>query len=194
MSEGRCDAVMGVNDGHPGFLTSLAYYRSGYVFVHREDGPVEVESLDDPELRELRIGVQIAGRGVAPPTLALANRGLLDQQVGLAPPWEEPQPLGHLVDAVVKGEVDLAIAWGPVAGYFAQQHSVPLAVVPVSPQIDQPFVPLVSSISIAVRPEDEPLRDALNGAIAAAWQKIGAVLSEYGVPRLPLPEPAGRSP
>ena len=35
---GECDLVMGVLDGQPGFLTSYAYYRTGYVFVYPRAG------------------------------------------------------------------------------------------------------------------------------------------------------------
>ncbi|MEX2543180.1 MAG: quinoprotein dehydrogenase-associated putative ABC transporter substrate-binding protein [Trueperaceae bacterium] len=189
LRSGECDVVMGVNDGHAGFLTSLAYYRSSYVFVYRRDSPFDIESLDDPVLGELRVGVQVAGRGVSPPTLALANRGLLDRQVGVVPDYDEPAPLARLIGAVAAGEVDVAIAWGPVAGYFAASSPVPMEVVPVSPKIEQPFVPMVSSIALGVRPGDEALRDRLDLALARTWEEIQSILREYRIPLEPLPAP-----
>lgn len=189
LRSGECDLVMSVNDGHSGFLTSLAYYRTSYVFVYRRDSPFEIETMDDPVLGELRIGVQVAGRGVSPPTLALANRGLLDRLVGLAPDYDEETPLARLVEAVAAEEVDVAIAWGPVAGYFASIQAVPMEVVPVSPQIEQPFVPMVSSIALGVRPGDEALRDRLDLALARTWEEIQAILREYRIPLEPLPAP-----
>ncbi|MEX2534392.1 MAG: quinoprotein dehydrogenase-associated putative ABC transporter substrate-binding protein [Trueperaceae bacterium] len=189
MRQGACDLVMGINDGHPEFLTTLAYYRSSYVFVYRRDSPFEIESLDDPLLRELRIGVQVGGRGVSAPTLALANRDLLDRQVGFAPDHREPEYLSHLISAVAQGEVDVAIVWGPVAGYFAASQPVPLEIVPVTPQIDQPFVPMFSSIAIGVRPGDDALRDRINVALAERWEEIRSILGEYHTPLLQLPTP-----
>jgi mxaJ protein len=194
LQRGECDVVMGVNDGHPGFLTTLAYYRSSFAFVYRSDSPFEIESLDDPDLRALRIGVQVAGRGVGAPTLALANRDLLEQQVGLAPDRDRPMPLARLVRAVVSGQVDVAIVWGPVAGFFAARQDASLEVVPVTPQIDAPFVPMVSSIAMGVRPGDEALRDRLDVALAGAWEEVQEILAEYRVPLEPLPAPTADGP
>jgi mxaJ protein len=194
LQRGECDVVMGVNDGHPGFLTTLAYYRSSFAFVYRSDSPFEIESLDDPDLRELRVGVQVAGRGVGAPTLALANRDLLERQVGLALDHDAPMPLARLVRAVASAQVDVAIVWGPVAGYFSGRQGVPLEVVPVTPQIDAPFVPMVSSIAMGVRPGDEALRDRLDIALARAWEAVQEILAEYRVPLEPLPAPTAEGP
>ncbi len=189
--EGECDMIMGVTDGHPGFLTSVAYYRTSYVFVYREDSPFEIRSLDDPLLRKLQIGVHVhvGGSGIGPDIHALASRGLIGNQVGFTPDYSKPSPLSPIVEAVTKGEVDVAIVWGPVAGYFAKQQPIRLELVPVTPEIDLPFVPMVFPISVGVRLGDEALRDELNVALARRWDEIQAVLGAYGVPLLPLPEP-----
>jgi mxaJ protein len=52
-----------------------------------------------------------------------------------------------LIDAVAQGQVDLAIAWGPLAGYFAKQSQIPLSLVPVSP-LDPPSLSFVFDISM----------------------------------------------
>jgi mxaJ protein len=189
--DGACDIIMGITDGHPGFLTSAAYYRTSYVFLYREDSPFEVRSLDDPVLRELQIGVhvQVGGSGVSPGTHALVSRGLIRNQVGFTPDYSKPNPLLSIVEAVAEGKVDVAIVWGPVAGYFAKQQLIRLELVPVTPEIDLPFMPMVFPISIGVRPGDEALRDELNAALARRWDEIQAILEEYGVPLLPLPKP-----
>jgi len=191
--EGACDLVMGVADGHPLFLTTLPYYQSTYVFVYREDSPFEIDSLDDPDLRGLSIGVQVpGGEGSAiPPVQALANRGLAENFVGFSifGDYNQPNPLEPIVGAVAEGEVDVAVVWGPIAGYFAQKQAVPLKLVPVTPPIEPPFLPMVFSISIGLRLGDEDFRDVLDRALAARWDEIQAVLDEFGVPRLPLPNP-----
>ena len=189
--DGECDMIMGITDGHPGFLTSAAYYRTSYAFLYREDSPFEIRSLDDPVLRELRIGVhvQAGGSGVSPDIHALVNRGLIRNQVGFTPDYSKPNPLSPIVEAVAERTVDVAIVWGPVAGYFAKQQPIRLKLVPVTPEIDLPFMPMVFPISIGVRPGDEALRDELNAALARRWDEIQAILEEYGVPLLPLPKP-----
>lgn len=189
--DGECDMIMGITDGHPGFLTSAAYYRTSYVFVYREDSPFEIHTLDDPVLRELKIGVHAhpGGRGVSPGTHALVSRGLIRNQVGFTPDYSKPSPFSPIVEAVAEGKVDVAIAWGPVAGYVARQQPVGLELVPVTPEIDLPLMPMVFPISVGVRPGDEALRDELTVALARSWDEIQAILEEYGVPLLPLPKP-----
>ena len=185
---GECDAVMGVIDGHEGFLTTLAYYRSPYVFVYREDSPFEIRSFDDPILRELSIGLIGAG-GISPAGSALSKRGLIENQVTFPADYDRPDPRSAPIEAVAEGQVDVAVVWGPVAGYAAREQTAPLELVPVSPQIELPFVSMVIPMSIGVRPGDEALRDRLNVALVRRWDDIQAVLEEFGVPLEPLPQP-----
>jgi quinoprotein dehydrogenase-associated probable ABC transporter substrate-binding protein len=197
--EGGCDMVMGVTDGSSQFLTTVPYYRSSYVFVYREDGPFEISSLDDPVLRDLRIGVEVPGGGlgnVTPPAQALGNRGLSGNLVGffVFGDYSRPSPLSPIVEAVAEGAVDAAVVWGPIAGYFAKEQEVPLTLVPVTPQIDPPFLPMVFAISIGLRRGDEDLRDLLHRAMARRWDEIQAVLEDYGVPLEPLQAPTVTAP
>jgi mxaJ protein len=189
LRNGTCDLILGITDGHPGFMTTLAYYRSSYMFVYRADSPFKVTSLDDPVLHELAIGVQVGRSGVSPGTHALVTRGLIENQVGLVPDYSETRPLAFLVEAVAEEQVDVAIVWGPVAGYFNERQSEPLDLERVTPEIVLPFIPMVASIAMGVRPGDEALRDRLNVAIVRRWDEIEAVLREYDVPLLPLPKP-----
>lgn len=190
LREGRCDVVMGVPDQFPMVLTTQPYYRSGYVFVYRADRNLTIRSLDDPVLKNLRIGVQVIGDDYAnsPPAHALANRGIFNV-VGYSVygDYSSPAPLSPIMEAVVKGDVDVAIVWGPIAGYFAKRQQVPLRLVPVTPEFEPPFQPMVFSISMAVRQGDEALVKQLDQAIEKRWADIQAVLREYGVPVLPLP-------
>jgi mxaJ protein len=190
--EGECEVVIGVADGHPLFLNTIAYYRTAFVFVYRADRNLDLASLDDPVLRGLRIGVHVVPGGVNPPAQALANRGLLPNLVGFSVfgDYAKPNPLSEPVEAVVRGDIDVAIVWGPVGGYFAKRSPVPLKVVLVSPEIDPPFLPMVFSITVGVRKGDEGLRDLLNRAIVRRWEEIQEILAFYGVPLLPLPKPS----
>lgn len=189
IQEGRCDLVMGIPDGHTGFLTSLAYYRTTYVFVYRDGEPYEIDSFDDPDLADLQIGIQISGGSMSPTSYALAKRGLVQNQLSFGPTFDQPDPLAGIIEAVSKRKVDVAVAWGPVAGYFARKQPGTLKLVPVQPQIDTPFIPMVASISMGVRISDEALRNELDVALARRWTDIQTVLREYGVPLEPLTAP-----
>lgn len=176
LGEGHCDLLLGVPAGFEELPTTVAYYQSPYVFVYRSDSGVSVQSLDDAELAELRIGLQSYG---IPPHDALLNRGLADRIV-LIPPMTDDD--GTVIEAVGRGDVDLAIAWGPVAAYHAGRSGVELEIVPVSPEVDIPFISMVLPMTMGVRRGDEIFRDTLNRAISQRWDEIQAVLADYGVP------------
>jgi len=190
LNTGSCDLVTGTTNGIEMLRTTLPYYRSGYTFVTRQDGP-KVSSLDDPILHNLRIGIQLVGEDGAnpPPSEALARRGIVDNVRGylVYGDYRERNPAAAIMDAVAKGEIDVAIVWGPVAGYFAGRESVPLKVALVTPQNDGPRVPMVFDINMGVRRDDPTLRDEINAALSKLRPKIDAVLANYGVPRADLP-------
>lgn len=189
LQQGACDVVMGVGEGNPHLSVTVAYYRSSYMFVYRSDAPFTVESLDDPLLGDLTIGVQAGASGVSPVVYALAKRNLIDNQVTYLVDSSRGDSLGAIVEEVARGKVDIAIVWGPVAGFFAERQEAELRLVSVTPQIELPFVPMVHAVSIGVRFGDEALRDRLNLALARRWTDIQHVLSSYNVPLEPLPAP-----
>ena len=190
LNTGLCDLVTGTTNGIEMLRTTLPYYRSGYAFVTRQDGP-KVSSLNDPILHNLRIGIQLVGEDGAnpPPAEALARRGIVDNVRGylVYGDYREQNPAAAIMDAVAKGEIDVAIVWGPVAGYFAGRESVPLKVALVTPQNDGPRLPMVFDINMGVRRDDPTLRDEINAALSKLRPKIDAVLANYGVPRADLP-------
>jgi mxaJ protein len=190
LREGRCDVVMGIVQGYPLLLTTRPYYRSTYVFVTRTDRHLNVRSFDDPLLKRVRIGVEMIGfeSTNTPPVQALGNRGIRTNLVPyhMLVDYGNPYRLGTIVDAVATGEVDVAVVWGPIAGYFAKRERIPLDLVPVSPAIDAPMLPMVYSISMGVRRGDDALRDRLDRFIEANQKDIDAILREYGVPLLSL--------
>lgn len=188
LRERKCDVVMGVPSSFELALTTKPYYRSTYVFLYPADADFEVSSFEDSILRELKIGVHVVGDDYmnSPPAHALGTRQIVNNVVGYSiyGDYNEPNPPARIVDAVATGEVDLAIVWGPIAGYFAQKQPVELQLVPVSPQIDLPFLPFVYDISMAVRRTDEDLRDRLEAILDKRADDIRAILEEYGVPLL----------
>jgi mxaJ protein len=190
LNAGECDVVMGTAAGMDMVLATRPYYRSTYVFVTRRDRDLHVRSFDDAELHRLKIGVQLIGDDFAntPPAHALANRGIVRNVVGFPVygNYADANPAARIVDAVAKDDVDIAIAWGPIAGYFAKQSAVPLDVVPVSPRLDLPYLPFVFDIVMGVRHGDTIFRAQLDTVIIRRKPAIDSILAAYGVPLINL--------
>lgn len=181
------DIVMGVPAGFERSLTTAPYYRSSYVFVWRKDRNLDIRSLNDPKLHDLKIGVQLVGDdGVdTPPAHALARRGIVDNVVGftLYGDYTRANPPARIMDAVVAGDVDLAVVWGPLAGFYARRGPVRLEIAPVLPPVDPPGMQFAFSIAVGVRKDDAPLRDELNTVLQQNRAAIDKILDDFGVPR-----------
>jgi mxaJ protein len=171
----QCDVVMGVPAGFELTAVTRPYYRSSYVFVSRADHKLHVRSFDDPALRHLTVGVPLVGDDGAnpPPAHALSRRGIVENVRGynVQGDYRQASPPARLIDAVAKGDVDIAVAWGPLAGYYASREPVALDVVPVSPQLDPPALPFTFSI-------------ALNAILTRRSASIDSLLTAFGVPLL----------
>ena len=183
---GTCDVVIGMPATLEMAAATRPYYRSTYVFLTRKDRGIDVRSFDDPRLRTLRIGVQIVGDDGfnTPPVHALTRRGVVGNLKGYTVygDYSRPNPPAAIVDAVANGDVDIAVVWGPLAGYFAKRAKAPLALVPVSPQIDPPFLPFVYDISMGTRRGDT-LGTRLDRILVRRRADIDRILDDYGVPR-----------
>ena len=175
----KCDVVIGVPAGWSPVLTTRPYYASTYVFVYPRSKHLSLSSFDDPALRKLRIGLPLISGGGAnpPPAYALARRGLAGNVVGF--PMFQP---GKIIEAVAAGEIDVAVVWGPLGGYFAQRQPIPLAVTPVSVAGDDSSLRFTYDIAIGVRREETEFKDQLEGVLDRRQKEIVKVLEDYGVP------------
>ncbi len=186
LDAGRCDVLLGVPADLRSVEATKPYYRSTYVFVSRRDRGLRVSSLSDPELEKLRIGIQMVGDGYAPPAQVLARRNLSANIAGysLFGKNGEANPPARIVEAVARGDVDIAIVWGPFAGFFAGRQSSALDITPVSPAAYM-GIPFAYDISAAVRSGDDQLRARIDDVLGQECSAIHALLSKYGVPQMP---------
>lgn len=186
-----CDVVMGVPAGYDLVETTKPYYRSTYVFVTRRDQHLDLSSLLDPRLHHLMIGVHLIGDdgNNPPPAEALGEQGIVDNVRGYSiyGDYRQADPPARLIEAVEHGDIDIAAAWGPLGGYFAQRSTVPLTVTPV--QDGERFAPQQFQFAIAmgVRKGDHALRDRLNAFIDAHRSEIASLLRSFGVPLVETP-------
>ena len=182
---GKCDVAIGVPASFHLLTTTRPYYRSSYVFVSRADRHYAFRSLDDPRLRRVRIGLHFIGTDYnnPPPAHALGARGIVRNVVGYSiyGNYSEPNPPARLIDAVAKDDVDVAIVWGPLAGYFARREPVPLEVTPIDDAVDRTGIVFAFPISVGVRKGDTALRDAIQRVLDRRRREVTQILARYGV-------------
>ena len=186
LNAGRCDVVIGMPARIDQVLTTEPYYTSTYVFLSAH-GRYPHLTLDDPRLRTLRIGVQMIGDDFAnsPPAHALSARGITRNVVGYSVlgDYSRPNPPSRIVEAVSRNEVDIAIVWGPVAGYFARRAHIEADIVPVAPSADG-VLPFTFPIAMAVRRNDLQRVHAFDEFLRRRRTDIDRLLEEYAVPRV----------
>jgi mxaJ protein len=185
LNASKCDVWPGTAAGVGGAATTRPYYRSMYVFVTRKNANLARLTLDDPRLRSATIGVQLIGNDATntPPAHAIASRGITDNVRGymVYGDYGRPNPPAAIVDAVETRQIDVALVWGPLAGYLAHRSHIPLRLDPVTPAGD-PRWPMAFDISMAVRRGDRDLLDRINAILGREQPRIDAILEHYHVP------------
>lgn len=191
LKSGDCDVWPGVAVGMDTLTTTHPYYRSSYVFVSRKADGLDITSFDDPRLRTLTVGVQMVGNDAmnTPPAHALARRGITQNVRGfmLYGDYREPNPPAAIIDAVGRHEIDIAVAWGPMAGYFAGHETPNLAISLVDGPFDGPGWQTTFDIAMGVRKGNTELADEINAALEHHLDAIREVLKHYGVPIVDQP-------
>lgn len=184
----RCDLIMGVPAGNQRTLTTTPYYRSSYVFVTAKKRHLAIHSYDDPVLRNLKIGLHSFGNdgSNSPPAHSLAHRGITDHIVNFSL-WVDDStssknPQAEIVNAVANGEIDLAIIWGPVAGYFAKPFGTQLKITAAPADKALPKQPFSFDIAIGVRKSDQAFAAKLEKSLQRKHKQIEEILAEYNIP------------
>ena len=186
LNEKKCNFWPGVATNVEMLATTRPYYRSTYVFVTRADEKLNGLTLDDPRLKHLKIGVELVGDDASntPPAHALARRGIVDNVRGymLYGDYSKPNPPAEIVRAVERGDVDVALVWGPLAGYFAARSTVPLRLERVTPWMADMQWPMQFDISVGVQKNDQKLLKEIDRILTARSGDIRKLLNAYHVP------------
>lgn len=176
----ECDLLLDMPVALQSLLTTDPLYRTTYVLAYRNDRGYDFKSLDDPKLKELKVGVfQHSGirealerRGVKK-NLELHVISYDTDLVEQHQPWKQ-------VQKVVDGQLDVAAVWGPFAGWLAKMKGEPLAIQPVNMMDDK--VPLEFDLAIGMRPNNVLLKYMLDWALSRKAKEIETILNDYGVP------------
>ncbi|MEW7999531.1 MAG: substrate-binding domain-containing protein [Candidatus Thiodiazotropha endolucinida] len=175
-----CDLVMGVTSVNELLQNTNPYYRSVYTLVYRKDSGLALRTLDAAKLNDLKIGV-VAG---TPPATLLSKYGLLDQ----VRPYQRTvdtrlySPATRAVEDVADGNIDVAVIWGPIAGYVASRQETPLSVIPLPAKVDS--VPLAFNVSMGIRRRESNWKHQLNLELEKLSPNIEKILLEYNIPLL----------
>ena len=187
---GFCDVMIQAPVGLDPVATTKPYYRSTYYFVFRADRGLQLRSLDDTLLKRLKIGVNMIGYDYTntPPAHALGSRGIVGL-VGFGN-FLNPDPKADhpddIIKAVAKDSIDVAIVWGPLAGYWAKQQPVPLTMVALPDSDAVSGMPFAFSMAMAVRHRDKALKATLDSVIDRRHGEITEILRQYNVPMIEM--------
>jgi len=186
LNERQCDFWPGIASNVEMVATTRPYYRSTFEFVTRADAPLQGLTLDDPRLKKLKVGVQMVGNDASntPPAHALASRGVIGNVRGymLYGDYRRPNPPSAIIEAVERGEIDVALVWGPLAGYFAGKSPVPLRLEPVTPWFSDQQWPMQFDVSVGVQKDNQKLLKEIDRLLVRRKGDIDKLLASYKVP------------
>jgi quinoprotein dehydrogenase-associated probable ABC transporter substrate-binding protein len=181
LTEKRCDLVMGTVQADEFTLNTNAYFRTTYALIYKTGKGLDgVTSLFDPKLKDKKVGIQ-AG---APAADYVAKAGLMPTAKSylFAVDTRYENPMEDMIKDLRAGEIDVAILWGPYAGYYANRgEGEKLTVAPML-ETASGLPKLEYRITMGVRAGETNWKHTINDAIAKRQGDIDAVLLEYGVP------------
>lgn len=194
----RCDLVMGVVDNFELAATTRPYLHSTWALVYVKGRGLDfirnqndLKNLTEDRKKLLRIGIWDQG----PTTEWVYHLGLIEQTTPYPIMSGDPrQGPGHIIENdLLADKVNLTFAWGPIAGYLSRNiKSAELVVIPLENDTGTgtdggPWrVKFDFQISAAVRHGEEAWRREVDTLIEKNQAVIDEILSDYGVPLLPL--------
>jgi quinoprotein dehydrogenase-associated probable ABC transporter substrate-binding protein len=176
----RCDIIMGYAQGDELVQNTNAYYRSTYVLVFPKGNGLDgIETIEDARLAGKRIGVVQS----TPPSSNMAAAKLM-RTAKIYPLMVDsrlaPSVAEIMIKDIVKGEIDAAMIWGPIAGYYIKKSGADLVTVPLLKETTGSR--MTYRITMGVRPSDQEWKRTLNQVIRDNQEEINRILLEYNVP------------
>ncbi len=176
----ECDLVMGAVSGDGIMDSTNPYYHTGYMMVTRTADHIDSHAVADPALKDKRFGVIAA----TPPTDLLVRHQLMDHVTpySLRVDTRISNPPRAMLQDLVDDKIDVALVWGPAAGYAIHHDHLPLTAVFIDPEPNAPR--LDYRIAMGVRANEPEWRRRINQAIGKHKDEIATVLDDYGIPML----------
>jgi quinoprotein dehydrogenase-associated probable ABC transporter substrate-binding protein len=199
----KCDVIIGVPKGYDLTATTQPYMHSTYALVFRPRQDLgdlktaeDLLQLPPAKLHALRIGLFAK----TPASDWVLQNGLLDHAVLYPPQSGDPnETAGSIVERDLSaGNIDVAILWGPIAGFIVNRHSGqqagrqadrgPWIVMPFKPD---PKIKFDYEISMGVRFGEKEWKDTLDAWIAGHHDEIAQILAGYHIPLIESAAPSG---
>jgi quinoprotein dehydrogenase-associated probable ABC transporter substrate-binding protein len=185
----KCDVIVGVPDGYDLAMTTRPYYRSTYALVYVADRELDIRAADDLFTlpRAARDALRIGVFTPSPAAEWLARHGMHSQMVPYSALDGNPDVYpGQIIEnELLAGELDAAILWGPIAGYFAARaQPTKVAVVPLR---SEPGIQFEFAMSAGVRFGEREARARLEDLMARTATETSALFAEYHVPIVEQP-------
>lgn len=178
-----CDLAMSIPAERGMYSPTTAYFSSIDALVYRTGEGYEINEIADiaklkAQGKELKIG--LFDRAIA--TEKLINEGVGDQiEYYQMMTGDAKINSGRIVsEELASGRIDVAFAWGPIAGFYASQSDVAMKVVPLN-EIGTDFV---FSFGMGVRHQDGAWRDLLNEILAKRKDDVATIMGQYNMPSL----------
>ena len=178
-----CDLAMSIPAERGMYSPTTAYFRSIDALVYRSGEGYEINNIGDiAKLKEqgktLKIG--LFDRAIA--TEKLIKDGVDDQiEYYQMMTGDARINSGRIIsEELASGKVDVAFAWGPIAGFYADQSEVDMKVVPLN-ELGSDFV---FSFGMGVRHQDGDWRDLLNKILDKRKDDIATIIGQYNMPSL----------
>jgi len=191
----KCDVVMGLPVGFDFAKTTKPYYHSTYALVIAKgrgwddiSRPSQLSNLSLQREESLKIAMFDRGPG----TTWLQKNGLLDQGIPYQTmTGDDKNNVAMQIEKDLKaGKIDMVILWGPMAGYVTSQS--PAGAYNIIPMQSTPGMKFDFSMAMGIRYGDNKRKEILEGLIDKNKEKIQAIISEYNIPLLAIPEQKNR--
>ncbi|WP_085314394.1 quinoprotein dehydrogenase-associated putative ABC transporter substrate-binding protein [Derxia lacustris] len=181
----KCDLIVGVPKGYELTATTQPYLHSTYALLYTRRGALanvssaeEVLALPPAQRARLRFGYFAP----SPAVDWLLRNGLFEQSIAHAALNGDPEesPGKIMARELESGRIDVAVLWGPVAGFLAREHGGDWATLAL--KSDDPSIKFDYEISMGVRFGEPQWKSTVDGWIAANRDRIDAILASYRVP------------
>lgn len=186
----KCDVIIGVPKGYDVTATTQPYMHSVYALVFDPHGtlkglqsPEELLKLPPAKLHSLHIGLFAQ----TPASDWLLKNGLIGQAVMYPAQSGDPKETPDTIVErdIAAGTIDVAVVWGPVAGFIASRHTDKgWVALPFKPD---PQIKFDYEISMGLRQGEKDWQKTLDDWIAAHHTEIKQILTAYHIPLVETP-------